>query len=70
MHGQVGHSSLSNHHRRDQLMSQRRPALDTQLIVRMPKALRDQLEERAAEEDRTVAAEVRHALKAHLAPAS
>ncbi len=51
-------------------MPQSRPALDTQLIVRMPKALREQLEQRAAREVRTVAAEVRHALKAHLAPSS
>ncbi len=43
--------------------------LDTQVVIRMPKALKKDLERIAVEEDRTVAAEVRRALRAHVAAA-
>ena len=43
--------------------------LDAQLIVRMPSDLKAKLEALAVDQDRTVAAEVRRALKAHVAAA-
>lgn len=44
-----------------------RPDLDAQLIVRMPTALKRKLEVMAYRQDRSVAAEVRRALRAHIA---
>lgn len=44
--------------------------LDTQVVIRMSSSLKADLERIAIEEDRTLAAEVRRALRSHVAAAS